>query len=261
MNLEDIRRNIDSIDNDIIKLLSRRAGLVSAAGKLKKDEKSVRDPKRVEQVIEKVKTKASAAGLDPEIAEEIYLTIIGCFVRREMNEFSERAKHIPMNVDGFLIRKVVDQDSEGIVAIFNHYVENSFAAYPEQPLDRTFFELIKKIIHGDAFYVVETAEKKIAGFAFLKKYHAYPAFNRVAETGYFISPEYTRMGLGKRLLGTLENGARTLGIDTLLANISSRNQASLAFHEKQSFRECGRFQRISRKFGQDVDIVWMQKFI
>jgi phosphinothricin acetyltransferase len=83
----------------------------------------------------------------------------------------------------------------------------------------------------------------------------------VAETGYFISPEHTRKGLGKSLLSTLENEARMVGMDTLLANISSRNQPSLAFHEKLGFRECGRFQRISRKFGQDVDIVWMQKFL
>ena len=54
---------------------------------------------------------------------------------------------------------------------------------------------------------------------------------------------------------------KSLGIDTLLANISSHNQPSRAFHEKHGFRECGRFKRISRKFGQDVDIVWMQKFI
>ena len=88
MDLVEIRQQIDSIDSDIINLLSKRAGLVSAAGKLKMDEKGVRDPKRVEQVIEKVKAKASAAGLDPAIAEEIYRTIIGCFVRKEMKEFT-----------------------------------------------------------------------------------------------------------------------------------------------------------------------------
>jgi len=90
MNLDEIRRQIDSTDSDIIELLAKRAGLVSAAGKLKTHEKGVRDPKRVEQVIEKVKTKASAAGLQPKIAEEIYRTIIGCFVREEIREFAER---------------------------------------------------------------------------------------------------------------------------------------------------------------------------
>ena len=256
MELTEIREQIDALDGDIIKLLSKRSALVSEAGKLKKDEQGVRDPKRVEQVIEKVKEKALAAGLDPVIAEEIYRTIIGCFVLKEMKEF----KRTPIRGDGFLIRKVNDQDREGITAIFNLYVEHSFAAYPDQPMDGTFFDFMKKIIYGDAFFVMEN-EGKMAGFGFLKRYHAYPAFNRVAEVGYFIQPIYTRKGLGKLLLDRLEHEARTLGIDTLLANISSRNQPSISFHAKNGFRECGRFQRISRKFGRDVDIVWMQKFI
>jgi isochorismate pyruvate lyase len=85
MELQKIRKQIDSLDSDIIALLSKRAELVSAAGKFKEDDQGVRDPKRVEQVIEKVKVKASAAGLDPAIAEEIYRTIIGCF-RSKRNE-------------------------------------------------------------------------------------------------------------------------------------------------------------------------------
>lgn len=90
MELTELRAEIDTIDERIINLLSKRANLVSAAGKIKKNEQGVRDPKRVEQVIEKVRTQAVATGLDPLIAEEIYRTIIGCFVRTELKEFNER---------------------------------------------------------------------------------------------------------------------------------------------------------------------------
>lgn len=88
MDLAELRATIDSIDAEIITLLSKRAKLVSAAGKLKKNEQGVRDPKRVEQVIEKVRAQARTAGLDPAIAEEIYRTVIGCFVRKELKEFT-----------------------------------------------------------------------------------------------------------------------------------------------------------------------------
>jgi isochorismate pyruvate lyase len=90
MELLEIRRQIDSIDSEIINLLAKRAELVSAAGKLKKDEQGVRDPKRVDQVIEKVRAKALSSGLSPEIAERIYRAIIDCFINKELLEFNER---------------------------------------------------------------------------------------------------------------------------------------------------------------------------
>jgi len=87
MDLEYIRKNIDSLDSMIIRLLAKRSDLVSAAASLKKTEQSVRDPKRVEQVIGKVRTKALAAGLDPEIAEKTYRTLIDCFIGKELSQF------------------------------------------------------------------------------------------------------------------------------------------------------------------------------
>ncbi len=261
MTLDEIRLAIDSIDTKIIGLLSERGTLVTAAGRLKRDEQGVRDPKRVEQVIGEVRTKAVEAGLDPNIAEDIYREIIGCFVRKELREFAESSKKRTAPDGSFQIRKAVDQDRDRILAVFNHYVEQSFAAYPDRPLDSTFFDFMKTIVYEDAFFVLETQEKRIAGFGFLKKYHPYPAFKRTAETGYFILPEFTRKGLGTRLLEALEKEARALGVRTLLANVSSLNPQSLGFHQKQGFRECGRFKKIVRKFGQDMDIVWMQKML
>ncbi len=87
MELEEIRSAIDRIDTEIIGLLSKRSKLVSDASKLKKDEQAVRDPERVEQVINMVKQKAVETGLDPLIAEKIYRNIIDCFINKEIREF------------------------------------------------------------------------------------------------------------------------------------------------------------------------------
>ncbi len=93
MELEKIRRHIDDIDSMIIRLLAKRADMVSAAGKFKKNAQAVRDPKRVEQVIEKVRAKALSTGLSPETAERVYRTIIECFIDKELLEFNrQRAK-------------------------------------------------------------------------------------------------------------------------------------------------------------------------
>ncbi len=91
MELEKIRRHIDDLDSMIITLLAKRADMVGAAGKFKKDAQSVRDPKRVDQVIEKVRAKALSSGLSPEIAEIVYRTIIECFIDKELLEFNQRS--------------------------------------------------------------------------------------------------------------------------------------------------------------------------
>jgi phosphinothricin acetyltransferase len=48
---------------------------------------------------------------------------------------------------------------------------------------------------------------------------------------------------------------------SLLANVSSRNEASLNFHLKNGFVECGRFKDVGTKFGEYFDVVWLQKFL
>ncbi len=158
-----------------------------------------------------------------------------------------------------VIRKAGDEDRESVVRIFNYYVEHGFAAYPDQPLDGRLFDFLKTIIYGEVFLVVQDDTRGVIGFGFLKKYHPYPAFDRTAEAGYFLLPQHTRRGIGGRLLKRLEQEARRLGVDNLLANISALNPQSLAFHEKHGFRQCGRFEKILTKFGQDLDIIWMQK--
>lgn len=90
MDLTRIRKNIDDLDSMIITLLAKRADLVSAAGRLKKNEACVRDPKRVYHVLRNVREKAAGRGLDPAIAEEIYRTVIACFVSKEQKEFESR---------------------------------------------------------------------------------------------------------------------------------------------------------------------------
>ncbi len=92
MDLTSIRKNIDTLDSMIITLLAKRQDFVWSAGKLKKDRQGVRDQQRVEQVIERVRARASASGLSPEIAERVYRTIIDCFIDRELMEFNGRNK-------------------------------------------------------------------------------------------------------------------------------------------------------------------------
>jgi len=69
------------------------------------------------------------------------------------------------------------------------------------------------------------------------------------------------LGLGKTALDRLAEAARELGVDRLMASISSLNQESLRFHRKYGFQECGRFTEAGTKFGGNFDVVWMVRRI
>ena len=61
------------------------------------------------------------------------------------------------------------------------------------------------------------------------------------------------------MLPSFIDAARAMGVDNLLASVSSLNEQSLRFHRKAGFECCGRFVQVGRKAGRDFDVVWLQK--
>lgn len=152
-------------------------------------------------------------------------------------------------------------DGKAVIDIFNFFVENSFAAYPEEKVDLSFYDHFMEMAEGYPSTVVRDEFKNIVGFALLHAYHGAHSFKRCAEITYFLLPQHTRRGIGGRVLAAFAKEAKEMGIDTILASISSLNQNSIRFHQKQGFVECGRFRRIGKKFDQDFDVIWMQKWL
>lgn len=161
----------------------------------------------------------------------------------------------------YKFRRVTKNEGKQVIDILNYYIENSFAAFLDNKLDYGSFQPLLAMNRGYPFYVIADETDAIIGFGFLGRYHPSEAFNHVAEVTYFILPPYIHKGLGTRLLNILSVEAKKLGIETLLANITSLNQPSLGFHLAQGFTECGRFVRVGRKHNTDFDVIWMQKFI
>jgi len=146
-----------------------------------------------------------------------------------------------------------------VIDIFNHYVVEGFAAYPENPLPYEAFDLFRKMAAGYPAYAAETECGVVAGFGFLHAHNSMPTFAHVAELSYFLAPEFCRMGIGSKMLERLLSEAGSRSITNVLASISAVNEPSIAFHARHGFVECGRFRSVLRKKGTEVDVVWMQK--
>ena len=161
----------------------------------------------------------------------------------------------------YRLEPVSVKDGDQIIDIFNYYVENSFAAYPESKVSYEFFGSFLNLTQGYPFLVAKDMGGKIVGFGGLRPYSPLPTFSRAAEITNFISPEHTGIGIGQPIVDRLLDQAKRMGIVTILASISSLNQATLAFHKKNGFVECGRFVGIGQKMGQAFDVVWMQRIV
>ncbi len=81
--LAEVRENIDRLDRVIISLMAERSGFVKQAAQFKRSRHEVEAPKRVEQVIAKVREMASKAGLEPQVAEAAYRAMIAAFIEVE----------------------------------------------------------------------------------------------------------------------------------------------------------------------------------
>jgi L-amino acid N-acyltransferase YncA len=161
----------------------------------------------------------------------------------------------------FSIRQAKEEDRKDVIDLFNYYVLNSFAAYPDERVAYDFFDKLNHQAIDGSFYVISLNSGGIIGFGLLKKFYPFKVFNSTAEIAYFLNKDHTGEGLGKIILDQLIADARKKNIRTLLASISSLNIMSIQFHHKYGFSECGRFNRVGNKFGKDFDMVWMQKFI
>jgi L-amino acid N-acyltransferase YncA len=152
-------------------------------------------------------------------------------------------------------------DGNEVIDIFNYYIENTFAAYPETPVPYQFFTVLQQVCAGYPAVAARTTDGLLAGFGMLRPYNMIPAFRHTAEITYFIRSDLTGRGIGGGLLGYLETAGKIQGITTILAGISSLNEGSIRFHARHGFLACGRFINAGTKKGVNFDIIWMQKFI
>ena len=161
----------------------------------------------------------------------------------------------------YAINPISTEDGEAILGIFNHYVENTFAAYPDKKLPWQAFDALLALANGLPTGTLKDRNGRVVGFGMLRPHHPLPTFSRTAEVTCFLHPAYTGRGLGKTLLAYLENKAKDRGITSILACISSLNPGSIDFHRKNGFVECGKFIKVGEKMGLAFDTVWMQKVV
>jgi len=89
---EDVRAEIDRIDQALIHLFAERHTYVTRMARIKTDPHEAHDPARIEAVIAKVRQRAGALELDEDQAEMIWRDLIDWNVNYEKGIIAAREK-------------------------------------------------------------------------------------------------------------------------------------------------------------------------
>jgi L-amino acid N-acyltransferase len=157
-----------------------------------------------------------------------------------------------------IIRDMQESDRDAVMRIFNHYAATSFAAYPDGQIPSQFFTSLRE---GALSAIVMESNGDFAGFGLLKPFLPFPVFRKTGMLTYFLAPEAVGKGLGSRLLERLYMDAKRKGMTMLVANMSSKNEASIRFHNRHGFSEAGNLAGVGEKFGEPFGVLWMQRVV
>ena len=86
--MEDVRRNIDALDDILVPLLVTRGGYMTQAARIKHDAHQVRDEERIEAIVQRVRASAALHGGAPDVIEAIYRSLMEHSIAQEHREFA-----------------------------------------------------------------------------------------------------------------------------------------------------------------------------
>jgi len=89
-NMDDIRLEIDTIDKELISLISKRAEYVNKAAEFKKSETDVKAPQRVAKMLSQRKIWAAEKNINPLFIEKLFSDMVSYFINKEMQEWKTK---------------------------------------------------------------------------------------------------------------------------------------------------------------------------
>ena len=190
-----------------------------------------------------------------------------------------------MSEDSVRIRFAIDDDQAPMQEIFNREVEHSTASWQWSPLSnedwRAWFEEHTRDHHvllvaeedpgfGDPDFRQDDKDwsddsrqggSRVVGFAGYGTFRTKDGYISTVEDSVFLEEGYRGQGLGTRLLARLMDEARARGVHSMVAAVTSENEASIHLHTSVGFRQAGYLPQVGHKFGRWLNLVLLQAIL
>ena len=86
--MQDVRREVNALDDVLVPLLVERVGYMTQAARIKQGAEQVRDEARIQAIVDRVRERATAEGGDADVIEAIYRSLMEACIAYEHREFA-----------------------------------------------------------------------------------------------------------------------------------------------------------------------------
>jgi phosphinothricin acetyltransferase len=150
--------------------------------------------------------------------------------------------------------------SASILSILNDAIVNSTALYDYKPRTPEMMDAWFDAKRRGNFPVIGVVreDSQLMGFASYGTFRAFPAYKYTVEHSLYVARPYRGQGLGKLLLETIIQRARSQDYHVLVGGIDSTNTASIALHERLGFERVATMPQVGFKFGRWLDLYFYQ---
>ncbi len=88
--LEILRKKLDRLDSELLKVIKKRTELVKKVLLLKKYKNEIVDKKRINIILKKIKKESIKKNIDPKITRRIWKNMIWSYIEFERRNFKEK---------------------------------------------------------------------------------------------------------------------------------------------------------------------------
>ena len=161
-----------------------------------------------------------------------------------------------------IIREAVFEDIPSILKIVNHAIIHTTSNYNYEiqslQVQTKWFEDKKA---KNFPIIVAVLKNEVIGFGTYGTFREKIGYQFTVEHSVYVAENFIGKGVGKLLLKSLIELAKSQNIHVMIGAIDAENLSSIAFHEKFGFEVVGNIRQVAFKFDRWLDLVLMQLIV
>jgi len=160
------------------------------------------------------------------------------------------------------LRPAVLKDGSEITRIMNIAIQEGQNGYVNQLKNIIADNWFNTLYNNSLCLISVEIDSLIVGWGSLTEYRGgRPSFDGTLEISFYVDPKFKRQGIGNSLVMHLEQEARKMKIETLIAILLGDNMASINLLKSHMYSEWGRMPNAAVMAGSSVDHLYYGKHL